>query len=197
MGFAQWAGVLDAVGGLVQLGRRFARGSAPDTTSLFAPGASPIGLEARLAGVVVAALKEAFDRDSARLELERSHIEAERRRAEQALRAELRRQAADRALGQLRLLAVMTIGTWALSAALGAWMPGMRDSVPRLLLGSGWAFAFAALGCAFAGWQRIAAWSAGTAETSAEVPSPFVVAAAPWLLLAALAFTAASLLTAL
>ena len=35
-----------------------------------------------MAGVLVAALKEAFDRDSARLELERIQIEAERRRAE-------------------------------------------------------------------------------------------------------------------
>ena len=33
--------------------------------------------------------------------MERSQIEAERRRAEEALRAELRRQAGERALGQL------------------------------------------------------------------------------------------------
>ena len=56
-------------------------------------------LEAPLTNVVVAALKEAFDRDHARLELERAQLEEERRRAEQALRLELRRQAADRELG--------------------------------------------------------------------------------------------------
>ena len=52
-----------------------------------------------MAGVLVAALKEAFDRDGTRLEMERSQIEAERRRAEEALRAELRRQAGERRSG--------------------------------------------------------------------------------------------------
>ena len=104
MGFVQWVGVLDTVGGLVQIARRFRRGE-----SLIDAPASPLGgpfgqLETRLAGVVVAALKEAFDRDSARLELERTQIEADRRRAEEALRAELRRQAADRLVGQLRMI---------------------------------------------------------------------------------------------
>ena len=86
MGFVQWVGVLDTVGGLVQMARRFRRGE-----SLIDAPASPLGgpigqIEARLAGVVVAALKEAFDRDSARLELERTQIEADRRRAEHAAR---------------------------------------------------------------------------------------------------------------
>ena len=53
-------------------------------------------LEVRLAGVVVAALKEAFDRDHQRLELEREQIEAERMRAERLLRIELARQAGNR-----------------------------------------------------------------------------------------------------
>ena len=53
--------------------------------------------------MVVAALKEAFDRDHARLELERGQLEEERRRAAAALQAELRRQAIDRELGRLRL----------------------------------------------------------------------------------------------
>ena len=47
----------------------------------------PGALEARLAGVVVAALKEAFDRDSRRLELERDQLAAERLRAFAAQRA--------------------------------------------------------------------------------------------------------------
>src|SRR3954453_10252973 len=137
MGIAKWAGVIDTVGGLVQIARRFRQG-----TSEGLAGTPPLGglgqVEARLAGVVVAALKEAFDRDSARLEMERAQIDAERRRAEEALRAELRRQEAERMLGQLRLVAVMALATWGLSAALGIWLPGMRDSIPRLLLGSGW-----------------------------------------------------------
>src|SRR6266498_4894579 len=83
---------------LVLLGdaaKRF-KGPAPGETGLtsIAPGGGLTGhIEARLTNVVVAALKEAFDRDHARLELERAQIEAQRKRAEDAMRLELRRQA--------------------------------------------------------------------------------------------------------
>jgi hypothetical protein len=198
MGFAQWMRVLDTIGGLVQLTGRMRRGE--DASGLQASGA-PAGalgqIEARLAGVVVAALKEAFDRDSTRLELERSQIEAERQRAEAALQAELRRQAADRALGQLRLVAVMAIGVWALSAALGVWLPGMREGLPRILLGVGWLFSIGALGLAFAGWQHISTWSTDGRSVPFVSPEPGAGAFAPWLLLLGLALTGASLLTAL
>jgi hypothetical protein len=198
MGIAQWAGVLDAVGSLVQVARRF-RQTPGDGPPLTAAPSNPIAglgfVEARLAGVMVAALKEAFDRDSARMEMERSHIDAERRRAEEVLRAELRRQAADRILGQLRLVAVMAVLTWALSAVLGAWMPGMRDNLPRILLGGGWLFAFAALGSAMAAWQYV---SARAADTSASVILEHRASLyAPWLLITSLALTGAGLLTAL
>src|SRR5919108_5010861 len=123
MGIARWAGVIDTVGGLVRMARQFRKGASEGLTA-GQPGAGPLGqIEARLAGVVVAALKEAFDRDSARMEMERQQIDAERRRAEEALRAELRRQAADRVLGQLRLIAVMAVSAWALSAALVVMLP--------------------------------------------------------------------------
>jgi hypothetical protein len=196
MGFAQWMRVLDTVSGLVQLAGRARRPaeaeSGPLTTSTGAIGQ----LEARLAGVVVAALKEAFDRDRARMDLERTQMESERQRAEEALRAELRRQAADRALGQLRLVAVMAVGIWMLSAALMALLPGMRAEIPRWLMGAGWALAIGALGCAFAAWQHVSAWTADSRQTDAA-PVPRAATIAPWLLLTALALTGASLLTAL
>jgi hypothetical protein len=142
MGFVQWMRVIDALSGLVQPSGRLRRSDGAEPSGLQTTegaGGGALGqLETRLAGVVVAALKEAFDRDSARLELERSHIEAERKRAEEALRAELRRQAADRLLAQVRLVAVMAIGTLGLSAALGIWQPGIREGLPRMLLGGGW-----------------------------------------------------------
>jgi len=201
MALVQWMRVLDTVSGLIQFGARMRRPVTGDVGAPPALGGGPLGplgqLETRLAGVVVAALKEAFDRDSARMELERSHIEAERARAEQALRAELRRQAADRVLGQLRLVAVMAIGTWALSAALGVWLPGMRAGLPRVLLGSGWLCAIASLGTAFAGWQHITAWSSDTGPRAAAAPTHAATSVAPWLLLTALALTGASLLAAL
>ena len=124
MGIANWMRVLDTVSGLARMGGQLRSLTVEPGISATQGGGGT--LETRLAGVVVAALKEAFDRDRARMDLERAQLEAERRRIEEALAAELRRQTAERALGQLRLLAIMAIGTWMLSAALGVWMPGMR-----------------------------------------------------------------------
>lgn len=196
-----WARVFDTVGSLAQLSGSFRRpaGSASDSG---APGDAPQGsplapLEARLAGVVVAALHEAFDRDRVRMDMERAQVEAEQRRAAEALAAELRRQAGERALGQLRLIAIIAIGIWMISAILGVWLPGMRGGLPRGLLGGGWVLAFAALGAAFAGWQRMSDWTGTPGAPLADVPQGGPAAAAPWLLLSALALIAASLLVAL
>jgi hypothetical protein len=189
MGIAEWMRVIDTVGGLAQMTGKLRPRANPDAG--LTPAAEPGGgLEARLAGVVVAALKEAFDRDRARMDLERAQLESERKRADEALAAELRRQAAEQALWQLRIIAIMAITGWMLSAALAAWLPGMRGTVPRSLLGTGWLLAFAALGCAFVGAQAVSAESATTERGGAAK-------AAPWLLLTALAAIAASLLAAL
>src|SRR3954468_3449811 len=69
-------------------------------------------LESRMTGVVVAALKEAFDRDAHRLELEREQMEREQLRAERLLKVELLRQAGDREIGRLRLLAGVAVVSW-------------------------------------------------------------------------------------
>lgn len=195
----QWMRVLDTVGNLAHLSTRLRRGG-PEPEAAPPPGIGALGqIEARLAGVVVAALKEAFDRDRARMDLERAHLEAERQRAEEALRAELRRQAADRAQSQMRVIATMAIGVWMLSAALGVWLPGMRAGMARAVLGGGWVCTLAALACAFAGWQRISAWSAadrGAGGANLMIPSG-AERTAPWLLLAAIALAGASLLLAL
>src|SRR5687767_7951696 len=118
MALATWLRALDAVTGLIDMAQRLRPGPGtsppgppggalmtPPETGI--PGSGP--LEARLAGVVVAALKEAFDRDRTRLDLEASQLDAERRRAEEALRMELRRQAGDRAFMQLRMLVVVCV----------------------------------------------------------------------------------------
>jgi hypothetical protein len=135
------------------------------------------------------------------MDLERTQMEAERERAEVALRAELRRHAAERALGQLRMIAVMAFGLLMVSAALGVWLPGMRTIGPRLLMGTGWILAIGALGTAFAAWQQVSAWTAapGRSPDPAAVVNPVhrAAAAAPWLLLGALTLTGVSLLTAL
>jgi hypothetical protein len=196
MAFGNWMKVLDTVAGLAQMaGRMRGGGSAMEPAAPGAGGGAIGQLETRLAGVVVAALKEAFDRDRARMDLERAHMDAERQRAEEALRAELRRQAADRALGQLRLISVMAIGTWVLSIALAVWLPGMRDAVSRVLIGLAWVSAIGALGCSFAGWQHVAVWSADPGGGPSSRPQHPAAAAAPWCLLAALVLTCVSVLT--
>jgi hypothetical protein len=197
MGFAEWMRIIDTVGGLAQMTGRLRPRAAPDSSLSPASDAIPGGLETRLAGVVVAALREAFDRDRVRMDLERAQIESERRLAEEALSAELRRQAAERALWQLRLIGIMAISGWMLSAALAAWLPGMRDTLPRSLLGTGWLLAFGALGCAFAGSREIFASTAASSSSEAVTLRTGAANAAPWVLLAALGAIAASLLTGL
>ena len=94
----------------------------------------------------------------------------------------------------------MAISAWALSAALSVWLPGMRAGIPRGLLGLGWILALAALAASLAGWQRISSWTAETRAGGTLINVPFqapAAVAAPWLLIGALALTAASLLAAL
>jgi hypothetical protein len=155
------------------------------------PPAAPAGLvgqiETRLTGVVVAALKEAFDRDHARLELERTHLEEERRRAEAALQHELRRQAADRELARLRMLAATAMVGWLASVAIVAITLAGLSTAGRVVLGLGWLLLLAALGAAFTAQSRV---------TAARSPESAGVAGVTslWLLLAGLAATAVSLL---
>lgn len=185
-------GLFRAVDALIaarDVARRFRGGSSapPDAEAAAAPAAVGGQIETRLAGVVVAALKEAFDRDHARLELERTHLEEERRRAEAALQHELRRQITDRELARLRMLAATAMVGWLASVAIvTAGLAGV--STPgRILLGFGWLLLLAALGAAFTAQSRVAA------VPSAE-PAGIAGGLSLWLLLAGLAATAVSLL---
>ena len=126
MNFGNLIKAFDALMAFRDATRRLKGGNAAspgglDTTALAQGGAGGgLGgqLEARLTNVVVAALKEAFDRDHARLELERAQLDDQRRRAEEAMRLELRRQAADREVGRLRLLAATALVGWIASVVL-------------------------------------------------------------------------------
>ena len=91
-----WLRIIDGVLGATDL-VRWVKGQPPADTRI----AGESRLEARLAGVVVSALKEAFDRDHQRLELERQRLEEERNRAERLLRLEWLRQAGEREIGIL------------------------------------------------------------------------------------------------
>jgi hypothetical protein len=186
-------GLFKAVDALIaarDVARRF-RGGDTAPPSPAEPPAAPAGLvgqiETRLTGVVVAALKEAFDRDHARLELERTHLEEERRRAEAALQHELRRQAADRELARLRMLAATAMVGWLASVAIVAITLAGLSTAGRVVLGLGWLLLLAALGAAFTAQSRVAASRSPESAGIAGVASL-------WLLLAGLAATAVSLL---
>lgn len=188
--------VVDTLGTLAAAGSKLTRAGSTrpgsgETDVAHIPGAG--ALETRLAGVLVAALKEAFDRDKARTDLERENAQAEQARAERALQAELRRQAADRSLTQLRLIAIFGGCLLLASLVLAAFVPGMRAGSAAIALAAGWAAGLAALGCVFAAWPQVSSWASGTGLGSHESPA---AAAAPWLLLLAVALTAGSLLLA-
>jgi hypothetical protein len=143
-------------------------------------------IESRLTNVVVAALKEAFDRDHARLELERAQIDEQRRRAEEALRLELRRQTVDREIGRLRLLAGTALVGWIASIAV---LLGHQASAPsRMVLGAGWLLLLGSLGAAFSAQGRVNADRIDKPERTDAGALPL------WLLIAGLAATAISLL---
>ena len=157
---------------------------APQATPPSTP--SPTAqIESRLTNVVVAALKEAFDRDHARLELERAQMDEQRRRAGEALRAELRRQALDRETGRLRLLAGTAMVGWIASILLLGWRLPLASPASRLALALGWLFLLGALGTALSSMGRLGASHDGD-EAPATLPH--------WLLVLGLACTAVTLL---
>jgi hypothetical protein len=186
--FANLFRAYDTVMALREAARKF-KGpvSAPPPETSLSQTAAAQGLagqiETRLTNVVVAALKEAFERDHARLELERAQIEEERRRAEEALRHELRRQVIDRELARLRLLAGTALIGWIASIAVLFIHPSGIPS--RIILGLGWLLLLGALGAAFSAQGRITTDKAGSGDAGA-LPL--------WLMIGGLAATAISLL---
>jgi hypothetical protein len=141
--------------------------------------------------VVVAALKEAFDRDHARLELERGQLEEERRRAAAALQAELRRQAIDRELGRLRLVAGAAMVGWIASVAIVAGGLAGATTAARTVLAVGWVLLLGALGAAFVAQGKI---GSSLPSDSQKLDGGGFAMTALWLLIAGLAATAVSLL---
>jgi hypothetical protein len=196
-----WLRILDAVIGVTDLARsrRIRQLNPADNVErgLQAGEGTLGGLETRLAGVVVAALKEAFDRDSRRLDLEREQVEAERRRAERALQLELARQAADREIGRLRLLAGVSLVSWLGTLFLAARALA-SGTAGRLTLGSGWILLLAGMAAASAGQSKVARALQGTGDDSIAPPrglsSGLAGDLALWLIVGGLALAGAAML---
>jgi hypothetical protein len=149
-------------------------------------------LEARMTNVVVAALKEAFDRDANRLELEREQAERERIRGERMLKLELLRQAGDREIGRLRLMAGIAIGSWIGTLFFSARLVG-GPIAGRVMLGGGWLLLLASLALSFGAQARVSRTLSRADEAlTANARGDDVTAAAagavvPWLIVIGLA----------
>ena len=178
-----WLSIVDGVLGATDLVRRVTGGTGRGLAN-----SGGAGLETRLAGVVVSALREAFDRDHERLEIERRRIEDERERAERAMRLELLRQSADREIARLRLMAGVTaasvLGTlFVASRALGGPL------LPRVMLGGGWSLLVVALATSFSA-QASVTRALGRADDRAltsEVTGSLAGMLTMWLIVAGLA----------
>jgi hypothetical protein len=183
-----WFRIIDSVLGATDL-VRLVKGQPPAETSVSG------SLETRLAGVVVSALKEAFDRDHQRLELERQRMEEERQRAERLLRLEWLRQAGEREIARLRVMAGIALAGW-LGTLFLVGRVTASGTVGRVILGLSWAFLLAALAGAFSAQSRVAAelGRVNDRTSSAEVTSSVGGALAPWLIVAGLATIAVALL---
>jgi hypothetical protein len=195
-----WLRIFDALLGVgnLALARRLERRSAEGGEERSIEARAPRGgsLEARMANVVVAALKEVFDRDAHRLELERQQAEAERERAERALRLELCRQAGERELGRLRVLTAVTVVA-AVAALVVSVQSGGRPVAPRILLGVAWGTLLGALATTFAGQSAVGrAVDSFDPDRSLAFRPPLAGALASWLVIIGLALLAAAVLVA-
>ena len=203
-----WMRLLDTAIGLADIARTAAGGRGNDDPAPERPpedlevgSRAGGGLETRLASVVVAALKEAFDRDTRRLDLERQQLAAERERAERALRFELRRQAGEREIGRLRLLTGVAVATWIGTLVWSVRLIGgsVGSVGARVSLGAGWLFLLGAIAASFVAQSRAA--SAIEAVTLGDdlgraTPSGASGAAALWLMTLGLALVALAALIA-
>jgi hypothetical protein len=146
-------------------------------------------VEMRLTNVVISALKEAFNRDEARLELERAHLEEQRRRAAETMRMEVRRQAAEREINRLRLLGVVGMIGWIASILLLVLRRDVSHVTQGLLIAAA-ILSLCSLGSAFIAQGRINAYVMENDHPLNTVLTPISLS----LLLAALAAAAVSLL---
>ena len=156
-----WISLIDVALGLTDVVRRV-RGSGDTKGRSLAASSTvvPRARDTRLPGVMMSALREAFDRDHERHELERQRAEDERQRAEddrlraeRAMRLDALRQAGDREIGRLRL----TVGV-AISSVLASMLLATRllsGVGGRVALGIGWLLLLVAIATSFAEQGRI------------------------------------------
>jgi hypothetical protein len=184
-----WLRIVDGVLGATDL-VRWARGGSGDE---HVAGSSR--LEARLAAVVVSALKEVFDRDHQRVEFERQRLEEERERADRLIRLEWLRQAGEREIARLRLLAGVILAVWFGSLFLVSRLAA-AGVLQRVTLGLAWCLLVGALAASFSAQSRIARAVGEMDDRSSvgEVTTSAAAAVSLWLTVAAFVTVAISVL---
>ena len=198
MAFATWLRALNAVGTVAEATKIFRGAREATRTSSATVETGATDLETGLANVVVAALREAFDRDRSRFEMERDARDAEHARIERALRLEWLQQAGAQSLSQVRLLASFSVTVWVVSAVAAGYLAPLPTNT-TVCLGFGWATLAAAVAAAFMAHQGLTAWLAaepGRSMPSEAMPATAAHTALPWLLLGGFILSATSLITA-
>lgn len=186
-----WLGLIDTVLDFANLAlsRKAARPEAEDPAAQTLPGRALGQLETRLTGVVISALKEAFDRDASRMELEREQLERERVRAERMIKLDLLRQAGDREIGRLRLMAGVAVGSWIGTLLFSTRLVGGPIG-GRVMLGAGWLLLLGALAVSFAAQSRVSRAMARLDDPAIrhdDLTAGRAGAFVPWLIVAGLA----------
>ena len=128
-------------------------------------------------------------------ELERQQIEAERQRAERAVRLELLRQAGDREIGRMRLVAGVALAGWLATLLLVSTL--LSSVGGRIAIGAGWVLLLLSIALAFAEQSRLShALAAADDRLSVETVTASSIGGvlAPWLVVAGLAVVALGVL---
>ena len=193
-----WPQIFDAAIGVIDL----VRSRRIRSMSAQPPQLAGENQDARMASVIASTLREELERARLRLMRERAEMEeAERQRAELERKLELERQAGDREIGRLRLLAGVAAAGW-LGTLLLVTLHGHAMGVgARVVLGFGWILLLAALAASFAGQANVANTLAAIARGEARatrrgISSGISGILTVWLIVAGFVFTSLALLLA-
>jgi hypothetical protein len=147
-----WLRLLDAAIGVTDLVRRRrtrALGRAASGEGDEEEGA-PDGRGSNFRG------RPSYDPEAELVKIERQRLDAERLRAERVAALELVRQAGDREISRLRLLAGIAVASWAGTLWFAVRLVGFGGIGARIALGAGWILLLCAIALAFAGQARVA-----------------------------------------
>jgi hypothetical protein len=183
-------GILDATIGVVDL-LRSRRIRTMASRPALAAGDSDAG---------AAMLREELEREQLRVLLERAaREEADHQRAELEAKLERLRQAGDREIGRLRLVAGVAVVAWLGTLLLAALHTRVTGIGPRMTLGVGWVLLLAAVAAAFSGQTNVArtldAIAIGDERALRRgVSSGIIGFLAAWLIVGGLAFAGLAIL---